>query len=203
MFLVADQYPTPQENTILYKSPQIASYLYPAHQTLKNPKMWECKVENPSQNQYMAKSNQISIIKEISHDFPTIEQRINCSILCSLSLVVNPIFKSWTINYLNKTDQTKETAEKILDQLLDYEDNVLNPEYNYVYAAISTLGSVLPSGAHRAAISSGLLNDPLFLTANSILRVISDSKEFSLNIDLEKIIQICNMLDSQAIAELL
>lgn len=190
MFLVADQYPTPQENTILYKSPQIASYLYPAHQTLKNPKMWECKVENPSQNQYMAKSNQISIIKEISHDFPTIEQRINCSILCSLSLVVNPIFKSWTINYLNKTDQTKETAEKILDQLLDYEDNVLNPEYNYVYAAISTLGSVL-------------LNDPLFLTANSILRVISDSKEFSLNIDLEKIIQICNMLDSQAIAELL
>lgn len=190
MFLVADQYPAPQNNATLYKSPQIASYLYPAHQTLQNPKIYHCQIENASTNPYMAKGNVTNILNEVPHPFPTTEQRINCSILCSLTLVVNPIFKSWAINYLNKIDQSQETAEKTLDLLLDYEDNVLNPEYNYVYAAISTLGSVL-------------LNDPLFLTANSILRVISDSKEFSLTLDLEKIIEICNMLDSQTIAKLL
>ena len=174
----------------LYKTPEIGSYLFPAYENFQNAKIWKSIPENFSQNDYLAKAYSVTTIEEIPTQFPTQEQRITCSILCSLTYVTNPIFKNWAINYLKKIDQSKETAHSVQEKLLDYPDNVLNPEFNYVSPAINTLGSVI-------------LNDTMFLTANSILRTITDSKEFYSKFDLEKIIKICNMIPMEEIANLL
>lgn len=185
----------PNYQFVVYPTLLIAMYMYPAYECPQNPKVW--LAEGDLETAYPAILNGIRLklpklttIKEVETQWPNSEQFMNFGILCTLSVVMNPQFKKWAIDYLKGIDRTKETAHKVNQYL---EEIMGNPEI-----------TPLDQYADPAAIilSAVMLDDP-FLAATAAHRAYHDSLELTSPINLEQTASIVNILSAFDIAQYL
>ena len=171
----------------VYNSPQIASYMYPFYEIIKNPKIWSASSECPIQNHIRSHLPKLTTIEDIKFSFPSNSQRMNFSILCSLNIVTNQLFKTWAINYL-KGNKTKEAAQNLNEQLIQEKD--VSQEDSYLACTYSLVSAVT-------------IEDPIFLTACSAHRAYCDALTMKNPINLNQIIDIVNNLSDQEIVSVL
>ena len=175
----------------VYHSPQVACYMYPCYEGIKNPKLWIASGENPNRDEGLrSKFSKLTTIKEFVVSLPTDDQRITFGILCAMNLVVNPLFRNWAKAYLLGEDQTKETAQKVSNQLVTQIGEPMPVEYEYVSCTHAVLASVL-------------LDDPALFAANAAHRAYYDSLELPEALNLDQVAQITNMLPGNEIATIL
>lgn len=198
----------PNYQFMAYKSLDVAAYMYPCYEGIKEPKFWECTGEGETPYEILrGRFKKLTTLKEVHlmefetfnaetnelkiNKFPTNEQRITFGILCSLNLVLNPIFREWAVKYLNGTDPTKQSAqdcsEKLSESVLDEKTP---PEHQYITCALAALGSVM-------------LDDPALFAANAAHRAFHDSLELTEPLNLEQTAMIVNMMPRSEIVQIL
>lgn len=181
-----------------YNSPLVASFMYPtydgiAYNPAVPPKIWEAIGEGESHDQggFRNKYAKLTTTVEVAFQNPTIDQRMNFALLCAMSLILNPIFRTWAINYLRGTDQTKETAHVVSEALSDQatqED--LPPGHEYYDCAFPALAAVM-------------LNEPAEFCANTAHRAYFDALDRNIPLDLDHMARIACMIAGPEIAMVL
>lgn len=176
----------------VYNSPQVACYMYPCYEGIKNPKIWLCTTgDNLSREDgFRTRFAKITTIKEFPISLPTIEQRITFGILCAMSLVLNPLFRNWALSYLLREDQTQATAHNINEKLVAQLGTEQVMEHEYIACC-------------HAVFAAVLLEDPALFSANAAHKAYYDSLELKEPLDLSKIAEIVNLVPASDIAGLL
>lgn len=214
----------------VYKSLQVAKYMYPAYEGYligkEGPKIWEAHAENPTQEDGIrAKFPKLTTIKELTLNLPTKEQRITFGILCSLNLVQNPIYREWAINYLLEIDQSKETTQETIDELQNEEEKkkalekleeIKKKSLEKVEEVRKAVWDdrVMEEGVYAEpdemdrdscthAVFASILIDPVCFSANAAHRAYHDSLSFKEELNLQQIAEIVDMLPPKDIAEML
>ena len=178
----------PNYHFAVYNSPQAACYMYPFYEEIKNPKVWTATGENPSRDEgFRTKFAKLTTVSPLSIMLPTRDQRITFGILCSMNLVMNPIFRDWAVKYLRGEDQTKESAKIGADKLMEQVGTPVPAEHEYTACC-------------HAALAAVMLEDPSLFAASAGHRAYHDSLDMAQPINLEQIAQIVNMLSSAEIA---
>lgn len=185
----------PNYHFVVYNSPQVARYMYPCYEGIKNPKIWIASGENPNAirgfpqklDGFRSNFSKLTTISEFSVELPTNEQRINFAILCAMNVAQYNPFTDWALKYLRGEDQTKESAQNLNDKLIAKLD-VEAPE-DYTDCCFAVLAYVT-------------LGDPVF-AANAAHRAYHDSTEFEEPLNLDQMAQIANMISAEDIAALL
>jgi hypothetical protein len=173
---------------IVYNSPLVASYMNPCYEGIKNPKLWTANAENLSRDDgFRSKFAKLTTISEHQIELPTNEQRINFGILCALNVAKYQPFNDWAFKYLRGEDQSKESAQKLNDELIAKLD--AEAEEDYTACCFAVLASVT-------------LEDSVF-AANAAHRAYHDSLDFAEPINLDQVAQITNMVSAKDIANLL
>lgn len=187
---ITNQEDNPNFHFKCYDDLSIATYMYPAYEGYENPHIWEAIGEGESRSQtgFCNKYAKLTTLKEIQYQNPTIEQRITLAILCSLNLVLNPLFRKWGIDYLRKIDQTPETAHKLSEELTKQENLPL--EHQYIDCTFATLAAVMLSEKEQFA-------------ANAIHRAYFDGIDLEQPLDLTQMADIVNSLEPEQIADFL
>ena len=122
----------PNYHFAVYNSPQAACYMYPFYEEFKNPKLWAASGENPSRDEgFRTKFAKLTTLNQLTSTLPNKDQRITFAILCSMNLVMNPIYRDWAVRYLKGDDQTKESAKLVADTLSEQSGTPLPAEHEY------------------------------------------------------------------------
>lgn len=174
-----------------YDAPSVASYMYPAYDGITEPKCWSAtgEGESPDQGGFRKKYAKLTTLNPFPLTIPTAEQRITYALVCCLNLIVNPLFRTWAINYLRDTDRTIGTMEVVQQTLWDQMEQELPPAHDYYNCAFPLF----------AGLSSGKIEE---YTAWAVHRAYYDSLEKE-PLNLDSLAQIVSMLPSPQIAEAL
>ena len=167
-----------------------ALFMQPAYEDIKNPKIWECSIDNPNKTSFITMAPKVTTHKTV--DFPEItkQQRITFAILCCLQIVQNPIFREWALNYLNSIDTSEESAKKTQEKLMAQMGSEEIPEeHDYISCAHACLEAVFKDDVQNAA-------------ANSAHRAFYDSPHQD-RINLQQLAEIALTVSPKDIAELL
>lgn len=176
---------------IVYNAPQVATYMYPCYEGIKNPKLWLAAGENMTRDEgFRSQFAKLTTTKEFVVSLPTDEQRITFGILCAMNLVLNPIFRDWALKYLKGDDQTKATAHSVNEKLIAQLTQDVPKQHEYIACTHAVLASVM-------------LDDPSLFAANAAHRAYHDSTELVEPLNLEQTAQIVNMLPAAEIASIL
>ena len=182
----------------VYDNLSVAAYMYPAYDGIENPKIWEAIGEGESRSQtgFRNKYAKLTTLREIPFQIPTIEQRISFAILCSMNLVLNPLFQTWALNYLRNVDRTKETAHVVSEEISKQSGSELPLEHQYTDCAYAVLAAVLFN-------HPGNDTEVAAFTANAAHRAYFDSLDQEINLNLENLIQIVDLIPLEEIAQIL
>jgi hypothetical protein len=175
-----------------YHSADVATYLYPSYDGIREPKLWTAEGENPSRQEGIrSKYAKLTTLQEHSIQFPDNEHRIVFAILCAMNLVLNPLFREWAIKYLKGEDTSKESAKVLSDKLLELlGDDTIPPDHQYFDCCHAVLAAVL-------------LDDPALFCANAAHRAYYDSLDMGIDLNLEQIAQVANIVPAAEIATML
>jgi len=174
---------------VVYNSPQTACYMYPCYEGTKNPKLWTATGEHLAVAEgFRSKCAKLTTLNEFPITLPTNEQRINFGILCAVNVAQSPQFMEWSLKYLRGEDQTKESAQKLSDELIAKFDAEAPEDY---------------TSCCYAVLASVMLDDPALFAANAAHRAYHDSLELPEPLNLEQTAQIANMVSAADIASLL
>lgn len=188
-----------------YDSPTVASYMYPTYDGITTePKIWEAlapdhlELADPvGKRDFRRKYPKLTTVQEVPFKNPSLEQRINFAILCSMNLVLHPTYRNWALNYLKGEDQTKETAHATSETLINQMGTDLPAEHEYYECAHPVLAAVM-------------LDQPAEFCANAAHRAYFDSLDGKNSIlelcpplDLHQLAEIANLISGPEIAEVL
>lgn len=180
-----------------YDNLLVAAFMYPtydgiAYSTEITPRIWEAVGEGESNDQggFRKKYAKLTTVKEVSFQNPNIDQRMNFAILCAMSLVLNDTFRSWAIDYLMRTNQTKEAAHAASEKLTAQLSEELPPGQEYYACAYPVLAAVM-------------LDEPAEFCANAGHRAYFDAIDRNIPLELGHLAQIAMMIDGPEIAKVL
>lgn len=176
----------------VYDTPAVASYMYPAYDAIAEPKCWIATGEgvSPGSCGLRKKYAKLTTLKTYPLTVPSKEKRVTYALVCCLTLIVNPTFRIWALNYLRGTDQTLETLKIIENSLWDQMEQELPPAHDYCNCAFPLF----------AGLTNGQIEQ---YTAYAVHRAYCDSQERNDPLNLDSLAQIVDMLPPEQIAEAL
>jgi len=174
----------------VYEHIPTALFMQHAYEDIQNPKVWECSIENPVKRGVATLASKVTTHKCITPLEITDDQRITFAMLCSLQVVLNPIFRDWAFGYLNGSDTDKNKAIQVQEQLmLQIGDENIPEAHDYISCAHACLATVFAEDIRHYA-------------AYAAHRAYYDSPEQD-RIDIPKLSEIAVTVPREQIAEIL
>jgi len=108
----------------VYPNPLTALFMYPTYEIdINNPILWKGKGEDISREWGIRNSyGKFTTLEKIEATFPTEEQSMIFGFINALAVARHKTFNDWALKFLKKEDETLESANKMLDNIV-FEDN--------------------------------------------------------------------------------
>jgi hypothetical protein len=103
-----------------YTNPLTALFMYPAYEgDINNPQLWKGKGEELSKDWGIRCGyGKFTTLEKLEVTFPTEEQSMIFGFINALAVARNKTFNDWALKFLKKEDESLETANKMLDDIM-------------------------------------------------------------------------------------
>lgn len=103
-----------------YTNPLTALFMYPAYEgDINNPRLWKGKGEELSRDEGIrSRYAKFTTLEKLEVTSPTEEQSMIFGFINALTIARNKTFNEWAMKFLKKEDETLETANKMLDEIM-------------------------------------------------------------------------------------
>lgn len=162
-----------------YVNPLTALFMYPAYEgNINNPQLWKGHGEERSKDWVIRHAyGKFTTLEKLEVTFPTEEQSMIFGFINALAVAQNKVFATWALKFLKKEDETLETAQKMLAEIM------LENSCSCAYALVAGLENkdfhkYAAYASHRAWHDSQEQID------------LEQAAQIALNVPLEDIIQI-------------
>lgn len=166
-----------------YTNPLTALFMYPAYEgDINNPRLWKGKGEERSRDEGIRSSyGKFTTSEKLEVTFPTEEQSMIFGFVNALAVAHNKTFNAWALKYLKKEDESLESANKMLDEIM------FDDKCSCAYALVA---GIEKKDFHRYA-------------AYSSHRAWHDSLDQRLSLDLEQAAQVALTLPLEDVVQIL